>query len=341
MREFLKLAVAGAASLSIALAAAEAAAAPPRLSLAVDPKDPRQVVVWMEGAGLFGSADGGETWRALAASPRLVSRIAIADGGVLLVATVDGLLLSSDGGRVFSRPEGSPSGPVVDVAAAGSVLFAVGETGVYRSGDGGRSFRNAGVPGHAFHLFRVRIRSRSPNQVVLASPALLHVSEDGGETWRRMPAGPDFDYGFLAWGVGEPPVAFAANRAGLFRSTDGAASWKAVSGSPTLLRAVWAPDPSSEKYLLVSVQAPSADEDQMARGVTRGFYGSLDGGKSGSANLSPDGTAVLDAAFAPGRTEALYVTTESGGVFRSANRGESWRAVTPPPSPARKAGGGR
>lgn len=321
--------------------AARAAAAPARLALGVDPKEPRRVVVWMEGAGLFGSEDAGETWRGLAASPRSVARIAFGDGGVLLLGTDDGLLRSDDGGRTFTRPGGFPAGPVVDVASAGSALFAVGETGVFRSVDGGRSFRSAGVPGHAFHLYRIRSSPRVPNQVLLVSPGLLHRSDDGGETWRRVPAGPEFDYGSVAWGVGDPPVALAANRKGLFRSTDGAASWKAVWGSPTLLRGLCAPDPSSEKYLLVSVQAPVGESQQDAMVVPKGLYRTLDGGKSWSSDLSPDGTLVLEAGFAPGRTEILYVTTESGGVFRSANKGESWRAVTPQAAPARKTGGDR
>jgi photosystem II stability/assembly factor-like uncharacterized protein len=321
--------------------AARAAAAPARLALGVDPKEPRHVVVWIEGAGLFGSEDAGETWQGLATRPRSVARIAFADGGVLLLGTDDGLLRSDDRGRTFTRPEGSPAGPVVEVASAGSALFAVGETGVFRSVDGGRSFRSAGVPGHAFHLYRIRSSPRVPNQIVLVSPGLLHRSDDGGETWRRVPAGPDFDYGSVAWGVGDPPVALAANRKGLFRSTDGAASWKAAFGSPTLLRSLWAPDPSSEKYLIVSVQAPVGDDQQDAQVVPKGLYRTLDGGKGWSGNLSPDGTLVLEAGFAPGRVDVLYVTTESGGVFRSGNKGESWRAVTPPSAPARKTGGDR
>jgi photosystem II stability/assembly factor-like uncharacterized protein len=321
--------------------AARAAAAPARLALGVDPKEPRRVVVWMEGAGLFGSEDAGETWRGIPATPRFVARIAFADGGVLLLGTDDGILRSDDGGRTFTRSEGAPAGPVIDVAAAGPALFAVGQTGVFRSTDGGRSFRSAGVPGHAFHLFRIRSSPRVPNQVVLVSPALLHRSDDGGETWRRVPAGPEFDYGSVAWGVGEPPVVLAANRNGLFRSPDGGASWKAVPGAPTLLRSLWAPDPSSEKYLLVSVGAPSEEFQQSATGMTKGFYRTLDGARSWSMNLSPDGTLVVEAAFAPGRADVLYVVTETGGVFRSANKGETWRAVTPPAAPARKTGGDR
>jgi photosystem II stability/assembly factor-like uncharacterized protein len=326
------------ALLASALAAPTVAAAPARLALGVDPKEPRRVVVWMEGAGLFGSEDAGETWRGLLASPRTVARIAFADGGVLLLGTDDGLLRSDDGGRTFTRPEGSPTGPVIDVASAGSALFAVGETGVFRSVDGGRSFRSAGVPGHAFHLFRIRSSPRVPNQVVLVSPGLLHRSDDGGETWRRVPAGPEFDYGSVAWGVGDPPITIAANRKGLFRSTDGGVSWKPVSGSPTLLRSLWVPDPSSERYLLVSVLSQAEDGQQAAAGIAKGFYRTLDGAKSWSSNLSPDGTLVVEAGFAPGRVDLLYVTTESGGVFRSANRGESWRAVMPQAAGTRKTG---
>ena len=320
-----------AGALLLGALAPPAAAASARRAIGVDPKEPRRIVLWQEGAGVFASADAGETWSKLPTNPRFVARAALGDGGAIYLATDDGLLVSLDGGRTFARPEGTlPSGRYVDVAQAGTAVFAISESGVFRSVDGGRSFRNAGVAGRAFHLYRIRTSPRFPNQVALVSPSLIHRSDDGGETWRRIPAAPDVDYGSVAWGVGDPPAILAGNRKGVHKSTDGGTTWKTFSNAPSFLRGLWVPDPGSDKYILASMQPQTGDESWVDRPPERAFYRTLDGGKSWSGNLSPDGGVVLDAAFAPGRTEALYVTTDLGGVFRSGNKGDSWREISPP-----------
>jgi photosystem II stability/assembly factor-like uncharacterized protein len=319
------------AALFTAALAAPAPAVEARRTLGVDPKEPRRVLLWQEGVGLFSSADAGETWSKLAVSARSVARVAYGEGNVILLATDDGLLVSLDGGRLFARPEGVPDvGRWVDVAQAGKALFAISENGVFRSVDGGRTFRSAGVPGRAFHLFRIRTSPRFPEQVVLVSATLIHRSDDGGETWRRIPAAPDFDYGSLVWAAGDPPSVLAGNGKGVFRSGDGGASWKAFPNAPSFVRGLWAPDPATDKYLLASTLPQSGDESWSGRAPEKALYRTLDGGKAWSANLSPDGGVVLEVAFAPGRTEALYVTTDRGGVYRSGNKGDSWREISPP-----------
>ncbi len=79
----------------------------------------------------------------------------------------------------------------------------------------------------------------------------------------------------------------------------------------------------------MSVQPQPGDEALATQGAGRGLYRTLDGGRTWSRNLTPDGGGVTDVAFAPGRPEVLYAVTESGGLFRSANRGDSWRSVAP------------
>ena len=320
------------AALCLAGFTATAAAQAPRTAVGVDAKEPRHVVVWQGGRGLYGSSDGGDTWARLGVNPRAVTRIVVAEGGRgVLLGTDEGLLRSGDSGKTFTAADAGPGRPVVvDLASAGPSLFAVAEDGILRSADGGKTFRSAGVPGRAFHLYRIRTNHQLPGQVVLVAPALLFRSDDGGETWTRLPAAGDFEFGSLAWGVGNPPVVLAGNRLGIFRSLDGGATWKGVSGSPAFLRGLWVPDPSTEKYVLVATQPQPGDEAQSAKAPAKGLYRTIDGGKGWSRNLSPDGGVVTEVAFAPGRTEVLYCVTESGGLFRSANRGDSWRAITLP-----------
>ncbi|HUM02930.1 MAG TPA: hypothetical protein VL084_11625, partial [Thermoanaerobaculia bacterium] len=102
------------------------------------------------------------------------------------------------------------------------------------------------------------------------------------------------------------------------------------SNAPSFLRGLWAPDPATDKYILASTQPQPGDESWEGRAPEKAFYRTIDGGRSWSTNLSPDGGVVLEVVFAPGRTEALYVTTDRGGVFRSGNRGDSWREIAPP-----------
>jgi photosystem II stability/assembly factor-like uncharacterized protein len=302
-----------------------------RTAMGADPKEPRRAVLWEEGQGLFVTQDAGETWRKVPISVRQVARIAVGDGGAIFLATDAGFFRSEDEGRTFSLPAGlPPDGRFVDAASAGRSILAISESGVFRSVDGGRTFRNAGVPGYAFHLFRVRWSPRFPEQIVLVAPTLIHRSDDGGETWRRVPASPDFDYGSLAWGVGDPPVALVGNRKGIYRSSDGGVSWKEFANVPPFIRGLWAPDPSTDKYILVSTQPQAGDQSWTSLPPEKGLFRTLDGGKNWTGNLSPDGGTIVEADFAPGRTDVLYVTTDLGGVFRSANKGDSWRKIQPP-----------
>ncbi len=311
--------------------AARAGAAPARTALGVDPKEPKRAVLWEEGRGLFVTTDGGETWKKLQPALRQVARVAIGENGAIYLATDAGFFRSEDGGKTFSSPTGLPrEGRFVEAASAGSVIFAISESGVFRSVDGGRSFRSAGVPGYAYHLFRVRWSPRFPGQVALVSPSLIYSSSDNGETWRRLPASPDFDYGSLAWGVGDPPAAVAGNQKGIFRSYDGGVTWKESSNVPPFIRGLWAPDPATDKYILVATLPQAGDVSWTSHPPEKGLFRTLDGGKNWTGNLAPDGGAITDVLFAPGRTELLYVTTDLGGVFRSANKGESWREIAPP-----------
>lgn len=302
-----------------------------KMAMAVDPKEPRHAVLWQEGRGLFVTQDAGDTWGKLPIALRDVTRIALGESGAILLATGTGILRSEDGGRTFSPPDGLPSGGrFVDVASAGRAIFAISDSAVFRSLDGGRTFRGAGVPGYSFHLFRVRWCHRFPSQIAVVSPSLIHRSDDGGDTWRRIPASPDFDYGGLAWGVGDPPVALVGNRKGVHRSSDGGVTWKEFPNTPPFIRGLWAPDPATDKYILVATLPQTGDESWTDRPPEKGLFRTVDGGKYWTGNISPDGGAIQEVLFAPGRTDVLYVTTDQGGVFRSANKGDSWREIAPP-----------
>jgi hypothetical protein len=110
----------------------------PVIDLALDPGDPARSVASTE-AGLFGSRDGGESWRQLAR-----------DRAGLLAWTADGLVLvdgagavhrSRDGGRRFERV-GDVGGQPAAMTAHGDDLYVALHTNeVLVSSDGGRRWR--------------------------------------------------------------------------------------------------------------------------------------------------------------------------------------------------------
>jgi len=315
---------------------ASAAPVSGRGAIGAHPKDPKVAWVWQEGRGLFATADGGETWVALE-SPRLVYKIVFSPAGdVVWLATDEGVLRSGDGGKTWGKAAVGRAGKhALDLAVTGEPprLFAVSEDGVYKSTDGGKTFTNAGVPGQAFHLYRLRVSPKTPKQVVAASPNTLYRSDDLGESWARQAAAGMVDFSALAWGVGEPPAALLGMKEGLYGSSDGGVTWKLVSSDIPFIRAVWVPNPSNGKDVLVASQPwahARIDEVPSAKVLEKGLFRTLDAGWKWSRNLSPDGGAIVDLAITPGQPATLWIVTDFRGVFRSLTGGDTWKAVTPP-----------
>ena len=317
-------------------APALAAPASSRAAVGAHPKDSKVAWVWQDGRGLFATSDGGETWTALE-SPRLVYKIVFSPAGdVVWMATDEGVLRTADRGKTWGKAAIGRAGKhALDLAVVGEPLrvFAVSEDGVYKSTDGGKVFTNAGVPGQAFHLYRLRVSPKTPRQVVAASPTTLFRSDDQGESWARQPAAGEVDFSALAWGVGEPPAILLGMKEGLYGSTDGGVTWKLVSSDIPFIRAVWAPNPSNGKDILVASQPwahARPDEVPSAKVLAKGLFRTVDAGWKWSQNLSPDGGAIVDLAITPGPPETLWIVTDLRGVFRSQTGGQSWKAVTPP-----------
>ncbi len=289
--------------------------------LAVDPRDPS--VVYAAAHALYRSHDGGETWTALfglglrsvAIDPVDPSRI---------YAGGDRLVRSTDGGRTWETTYSRTPLDVTSLAVVPgrpSVVFAVHATGVLRSADGGGTWS----PVLADRPVReIAVAPASPRTVYAASYGEVFKSTDAGKNWSLV-AAPVSDDRELILGIVAAPSSSGTLYAlvlpllggqDLFRSDDGARSWRRVGRVP-----------ESTTHVLVDSRSPSR---LYAGGF--GIFVSEDGGMTWRRILQglpqpPYGESLRITALAadPSRPGILYAGIEERGIAKSTNSGYGWR----------------
>ena len=117
--------------------------------------------------GIFKSTDGGATWKKLEKGlPERTSRI--------------GLSLYAKNPKIVYAVVGSDEGGTANIGDVESKLG-----GVFRSDDGGESWtRQSGLDPRPFYFSQIRVDPSNDQRVYVLGFA-LHVSDDGGKTWRE------------------------------------------------------------------------------------------------------------------------------------------------------------
>jgi hypothetical protein len=102
---------------------------------------------------------------------------------------------------------------------------------------------------------------------------------------------------------------------GVFKSTDGAATWVAMNNGLT--------DPDVQALAI-----NSTSPQNLYAGTNGGLFTSLDGGANWTpANSGLTNTDVLALAIEPSSPSTIYAGTNGGGLFKSTTSGASWTAA--------------
>ena len=292
-------------------------------AIAVYPKNPD--IIWVGtgeaaprnsvgvGRGVFKSLDAGRTWACM---------------GLEKTEKISDIIINPE------NPE------IVIVGALGPTWGDGTERGVFRTVDGGRSWEKVLYVNDKTGVADMAVDPANPNHIIVSmwehrrqpwffvsgGPGSgIHVTTDGGQTWKRLdeknglPAG-ELGRSGIAFSVNKPEIVYAlieAGKNGLYRSADGGWSWQLVNDSndihnrPFYYSRIFV-NPANENivYMLQSQMRVSEDGGNTFRSLTSFNQAHSD---FHAMWISPDG-------------ETLIVGND-GGVVISADRGNSWRFV--------------
>ena len=175
--------------------------------------------------------------------------------------------------------------------------------GIYKSVNGGKNWQNMGLK-KSEHISKIIVHPTNQNTIWVASQGPLW--SKGGER-------------------------------GIFKSTDGGKSWIQKLGDDEWIGATdLIIDPRDPKILYAATwQRHRTVAGYMGGGPGSNIYKSTDGGdtwKKIDKGLPKSNMGKIGLAISPQNPDVLYAAIElnrrSGGVFKSSNRGESWRKMS-------------
>jgi photosystem II stability/assembly factor-like uncharacterized protein len=258
-------------------------------------------------------------------------------------------------------------------------VFYIGQVngGVWKSDDYGRTWNPIFDDQPSQSIGAIAVAPSDSNTIYVASgeglrrPDLsvgdgIYKSTDAGKTWQHLGLRDGQQIPALVVDPHDPNRLFAAvlghpygpnEERGIFRSTDGGATWKKVlykdantGGSDVVL------DPANPNTVYASLWESRLGpwEDGNSYGGTHGgLFKSTDGGETWQPLTQglPDKVVQINVAIAmsdPKRVYATVASTEEGGygsgaglgVYRSDDAGESWTKITDDARPAMRIGGG-
>jgi photosystem II stability/assembly factor-like uncharacterized protein len=173
----------------------------------------------------------------------------------------------------------------------------------------------------------------------------VYKSSDGGATWTHVGLADTRQIGQVVVDPHDPAVVFVAalghaygpnKERGLFRSTDGGATWKNVlfkDDDTGAIDVAFAPDDA--KIMLACLwqtRRPPWNVYAPSNGPGSGLWRSVDGGTTWTqltASLPAEKVGRIRVAFAPSDPKRAYALFDAkeGGLFRSDDHGATWRRV--------------
>ncbi len=313
-------------------------------SIAVDPNDPKHLLLGAAGGGIWESRDTGATWTArtdrmpslaigaIAFDPTNPKKVYAGSGEGNFYANLGaGVYKSTDGGTTWAV---SASAPFVGVGfydlvvdpQTPAVLYAATTNGFYKSTNSGGSWSLK----RSVRCWDISVHSNGGSVEILGAFADgLFVSTNAGNTFAAV-ALPSWPAGNLARLAVDrvktvPAVAYAFAAKG-----PAAHLWRRAGGIWTKITTPAGLNVTQAWYDWYVAATPN-NQNQVYIGAIDAFRGSVSGAAGTWTNISTQGNNSVHPdqhclTFAPNNPQVVFAGND-GGIFRSANSGATWTAL--------------
>ena len=339
--------------------------------LVIDPETPSTLYAGTNQGGVFKSTDAAASWRPMNNGFPVNENVVIRELAIapltpltLYMGTRRGLFKTTDGARTWVRADQGIAGDKSISALAvdpsdPSTLF----TGidfpleVFKSTDGGDSWSKVFDASSLGSPDALAVSPSDGSIVYLGVGSnFIYKSTDAGETWDSASSGLEsaFVFNQITVHPTDPDIVYASSDNGLFKTTDGAATWNLLNTPESVVEAVVLdPSNSSTVYATSDGVMKSTDggnswtekDDVFSRAVVKaiavdpsdpmnlyaganvfeGIFKSTDGGAEWAvSSLGLSNYQILSLAFDPQKTSTIYAGAAPGGVHKSTDGGQTW-----------------
>ncbi|MEL6484824.1 MAG: glycosyl hydrolase, partial [Bacteroidota bacterium] len=230
---------------------------------------------------------------------------------------------------------------------------AVGSGGVWKTMNSGTTWKPLFDDQASFSMGAITIDPNNPHTIWVGTGENVggrhvsigdgvYVSHDDGGTWKNMglkksehiskivvhPENPN-----VIWVVSQGPLWTSGGERGVYKSTDGGASWKRTLGDSEWVGATdLVIDPRNPDVLYAATwQRHRTVAGYLGGGPGSGIHKSTDGGETWNKltkGIPKSNLGKIGLALSPFNPDVIYAAIElnrkKGGVFMSTNRGASW-----------------
>ena len=300
------------------------------------------ILVGTTGAGLFHSADSGESWRrvgnpfpgesqvrALTVDPN--------NPNVVYAGAENGIYRSEDSGQTWAKLDSPMDGLkiwsiAIDPTDSNTVFAGTSPPHLFRTRDGGRSWEKLSAAiAQECAIGDPRVTALLVDPVcsnnVLAGVEIdgVYRSDDGGDTWSQASGITNPDIHGMAYSLGEEKTVLVSTPREIFASRDDGVTFQSLMSSSSLAMpycrwvAVKADDPA---VMFVA-------NGDAAIGNTGTIRRSTDGGQSWEERPLPvePNSPVWNFATHPADPDLILANSVYGELYRSQDGGETWGKI--------------
>lgn len=254
-------------------------------------------------SGIYRSADRAETWSAVGSFTKMDAIFASPAGDIFAIKE-DSLFRSGDDGATWTQTgSGVWSESISGITFSGaSEVFILAGVSIYKSTNNGVSFATHITTPNGLEMGTLAIDVHGRFYTVEQTVGMIRLTQTD-ELLIEVPNLPPGDAASIAIAA-NGAILVGYERRGIYRSTDGGATWTSV-GLP----------------YGASISALAEIDGEIFAGVRKGVHRSSNGGASWTeAHLTADRVITIDKT----PTGVMILGAEQGKAFRSTNGGRSW-----------------